>query len=176
MKLTIPIGEPDHVLGAPDASIVLVEYGDYECPACGRAYPVIKELQDRLGENLCFVFRNFPLTQVHPHALRAAEAAEAAAHLGRFWEMHDLIFENQDALEDEDLFHYAREIGLQPAAFERAFGQEELVQRIKEDFRGGVNSGVDGTPSFYVNGYRYEGDWASPGAMREDLEGLLVTR
>ena len=102
-KLTIPVGSRDHIQGLIDAPISLLEYGDYECPACGQAYRVVKAVQQSLGNNLCFAFRNFPLTTIHPHAEHAAEAAEAAAAQGNFWEMHDLLFENQNALEDEDL-------------------------------------------------------------------------
>ena len=174
-KLTVPVGEEDHVLGAPDAPVVLVEYGDYECRKCGQAHPLVQELRDRLGENLCLVFRDFPLTQSHPHALRAAIAAEAAARQGRFWEMHDLLLENQDALEKEDLLDYADELELDRAAFESALEDHGIVERIKEEFRGAVRSGVESTPSFFINGYKYEGDWAS-GALREDLEGLLAKR
>src|SRR5437667_8472859 len=111
-KLTLPIAGRDHLQGPIEAPAALVEYGDYECPYCGEAYPIIKAIQQRLGERLCFGFRNFPLTNAHPHAEHAAEAAEAAEAQGKFWEMHDLLFENQEALEDEDLAHYAASLGL----------------------------------------------------------------
>src|SRR5215475_8973363 len=109
---TLPIPDRDHIQGPIDAPIKLVEYGDYECPYCGQAYPVVKAIQKRLGDRLCFAFRNFPLVNMHPHAQHAAEAAEAAEAQGRYWEMHDLLFENQNALEDEDLEQYAADLGL----------------------------------------------------------------
>ena len=109
---TLPAPDRDHIQGPLDAPIKLVEYGDYECPYCGEAYPVVKEIQKRLGRRLCLAFRNFPLANAHPHAEHAAEAAEAAHEQGRFWEMHDLLYQNQDALEDEDLAHYASDLGL----------------------------------------------------------------
>src|SRR5262245_24887908 len=108
----LPMPDRDHIQGPADAPIMLLEYGDYECPYCGEAYPVVKAIQQRLGKRLCFAFRNFPLADSHPHAEHAAEAAEAADAQGRFWEMHELLFENQDALEDEDLARYAAELGL----------------------------------------------------------------
>jgi protein-disulfide isomerase len=126
-KLNFPLGNRDHIQGFIDALITLLEYGDYECPACGQAYPIVKAVQRNLGNNLCFAFRNFPLTTMHPHAEQAAEAAEAAGAQGSFWEMHDLLFENQDALEDEDLARTRRNCILmspfyRPAGVRRIFG------------------------------------------------------
>src|ERR1041385_65447 len=111
-KSTFPAPETDHIQGPINAPIALVEYGDYECPHCGHLYPIVKAIQERLGDRLCFAFRNFPLANSHPHAEHAAEAAESAAAQGRFWEMHDLLFENQDALDDDDLARYAISLGL----------------------------------------------------------------
>ena len=116
-QLTLPNAKRDHIQGPIDAPIALVEYGDYECPYCGEAYPIIKAIQERLGDRMCFAFRNFPLVNSHPHAQHAAEAAEAAGAQGRFWEMHDLLFENQDALEDENLAQYAEALGLDAQSF-----------------------------------------------------------
>src|SRR5271168_4090749 len=110
--LTPPLSAHDHIQGSPDTGIVLLEYGDYECPYCGAAYPVVKAVQKRLGAKLLFSFRNFPLINSNPHAERAAEAAEAAAAQGRFWEMHDLLYENQQALEDEDIAAYGARLKL----------------------------------------------------------------
>src|SRR6266480_1057391 len=110
--------ERDHIQGPPDAPVTLVEYGDYECPYCGAAYPVIKEVQARMGDRLRFVFRNFPITTSHPHS-EHAEAAEAAATQGKFWEMHDHLYENQQRLTDPDLHAYAEEVGLDVAQFDR---------------------------------------------------------
>ena len=116
-QLTLSVSERDHIQGPATAAITLVEYGDYECPYCGEAYPIVRQLQEELGERLRFVFRNFPLTTAHPHAQNAAEAAETAAGQGRFWEMHDLLFENQEELDEEDLISYASKLGLDVARF-----------------------------------------------------------
>src|SRR6266571_1346801 len=110
--LTLPVSTRDHTQGSPSAPLILVEYGDYKCPFCGQANLVVKEVQRLLGSQLCFVFRNFPLTTAHPHAEHAAESAEAAGGQGAFWEMHDVLYENQDTLEDENLTEYAAELGL----------------------------------------------------------------
>jgi protein-disulfide isomerase len=155
--LTMPVTEDrDHFQGPADAAVTLVEYGDYECPFCGAAYPIIKEVQARTGEVLRFVFRNFPITTSHPHAERAAEAAEAAGAQGRFWEMHDLLYENQKRLRDQDLRAYAERLGLDVEPFDRDLAEHVHVARIHEDFMSGVRSGVNGTPTFYVNGVRHD--------------------
>ena len=146
----------DHIQGPPDAPVTLVEYGDYQCPYCGAAYPIVKELQARLGEGLRFVFRNFPITTSHPRAEQAAEAAEAAAAQGRFWEIHDLLYENQKRLRDEDLVTYARQLGLDFGRFEQELTDHVHAARVHEDFMSGVRSGVNGTPTFYVNGHRHD--------------------
>jgi protein-disulfide isomerase len=139
-----------------DAPVVLVEYGDFECPYCGDAYPELKAVQQAMGDGLCFVFRHFPLNQSHPHAQRAAEFAEAAATVGRFWEMHDLLFENQQALGDRSLTLYAERLGMDRKLIEAALSGE-FAARVRQDFRSGVRSGVNGTPSLFINGERYEG-------------------
>jgi protein-disulfide isomerase len=154
--LTTPVGKDDHVQGPKDAPVVLVEYGDFECPYCGDAYPELKAVQRAMGDGLCFVFRHFPLNQSHPHAQRAAEFAEAAATVGRFWEMHDLLFENQRALGDRSLTAYAEKLGMDRKLIEAALGGE-FAARVRRDFRSGVRSGVNGTPSLFINGERYEG-------------------
>ena len=155
--LTQAVSADDHVEGPTDAPLTLVEYGDYQCPYCGAAYPVVKRLQKTLGEKLRFVFRNFPLTQVHPYALIAAEATEAAALQGRFWEMHDLLFEEQTLLEPETIPLWAKKIGLNLEQFESDIKQGTVEKRIKEDRQSGIRSGVNGTPTFFVNGTRYDG-------------------
>jgi protein-disulfide isomerase len=157
--LTLPVGPRDHVQGPENAPVTLVEYGDYECPHCGRAYPIVQAVQKRLGKKLRFVFRNFPMAEVHPHAEKAAEAAEAAGKLGKFWPMHDQIFENQEALEAADLVSYAEAVGLEPAEFQRESRSRELLERVREDFMSGVRSGVNGTPTFFIAGVRYDGPW-----------------
>jgi protein-disulfide isomerase len=155
--LTPPLSARDHIQGSADAGIVLVEFGDYECPYCGAAYPVVKELQHRLKGKLSFTFRNFPLANAHPHAENAAEAAEAAAAQGKFWEMHDALYENQQALEPENLAAYASALGLDMGRFTREMNDHIYTSRVREDFRGGVRSGVNGTPSFFINGALYTG-------------------
>jgi len=146
----------DHIQGPADAAVTLVQYGDYECPYCGAAYPIIKEVQARMGERLRFVFRNFPISTSHPHAERAAEAAEAAAAQGRFWQMHDLLYENQRRLRDEDLRAYAEQLGLDVDLFDKELAEHVHAERVHEDFMSGVRSGVNGTPTFYINGARHD--------------------
>jgi diadenylate cyclase len=152
-----PVGARDHARGPEDAPVTLVKYGDYECPYCGRAHPVLKEVQERAKERVRFVFRHFPLDSVHPRARRAAQAAEAAAAQGRFWEMHDLLYESQGELGDEDLVRYAAELGLDLRRFEEDLATERYARRIEEDRLGGDHAGVNGTPAFFVNGVRYTG-------------------
>jgi protein-disulfide isomerase len=159
-QLTPPVSERDHAAGPENAPVILVEYGDYECPYCGMAHPIVKAAQQRLGAELRFVFRNFPLREIHPHAQHAAEAAESAGAQGKFWEMHDTIFEHQDALEDEDLLAYAKSLGLDAKRIAEDLANETYVRRVREDFRSGVRSGVNGTPTFFINGERYNGPWA----------------
>jgi len=155
--LTKPVVEDrDHIQGPADAAVTLVQYGDYECPYCGEAYPIVKEVQSRMGERLRFVFRNFPITTSHPHAERAAEAAEAAAAQGMFWQMHDLLYENQRRLRDEDLRTYAERLGLDIELFDKEMAEHGHSERVHEDFMSGVRSGVNGTPTFYVNGVRHD--------------------
>ena len=136
--------------------MTLVEYGDYECPYCGAAYPIVKELQKRMGERLRFVFRNFPIAEAHPHAEQAAEAAEAAAAQGRFWDMHDHLFEHQRHLEADDLHGYAEALGLDVGRFDRELAQHTHATRVRRDVMSGLPSGVDGTPTFYINGKRHD--------------------
>ncbi len=155
--LTQPVSARDHVEGPADAPLTLVEYGDYQCPYCGAAYPVVKRLQKKLGKRLRFVFRNFPLTESHPYALIAAQAAEAAALQGKFWEMHDLLFEQQTSLKPEILPLWAKKIGLNVEQFETDVKQDAVEKRIREDRQSGIHSGVNGTPTFYINGIRYDG-------------------
>ena len=155
--LTLPVSEGrDHVQGPLDAAVTLVEYGDYECPYCGAAYPIIKEVQARVGGRLRFVFRNFPIATSHPHAEQAAEVAEAAAAQGRFWEMHDLLYENQKRLRDEDLRGYSEKLELDLDSFDRELVEHVHAARVHEDFMSGVRSGVNGTPTFYINHVRHD--------------------
>jgi protein-disulfide isomerase len=144
--LTLPVDEErDHVQGAASAAVTLVQYGDYECPYCGEAYPIIKDVQARMGKRLCFVFRNFPISTSHPHAEHAAEAAEAADAQGEFWRMHDLLYERQRHLADEDLRAYAEELGLDVERFDKEMAEHVHAARVHDDFMSGVRSGVNGT-------------------------------
>ena len=155
--LTLPVSEErDHIQGPADAAVTLVEYGDYECPYCGAAYPIVKEVQARMGDRLRFVFRNFPIATSHPHAEQAAEAAEGADAQGEFWPMHDLLYERQRHLRDEDLHAYAEELGLDVERFDAELAGHVHALRVREDFMSGVRSGVNGTPTFYVDGVRHD--------------------
>jgi protein-disulfide isomerase len=156
-RLAAPVGGQDHVQGVASAETTLVEYGDFECPYTRRARPVVRRLRQEFGNRLLFVFRNFPLTRIHPHAQAAAEAAEAAAAQGHYWEMHDMLFDNQRALEDEDLRRYASELGLDMARFGRELAEHAHAHRLNEDVRSGLKSGVQGTPTFFVDGLRHDG-------------------
>ena len=155
----MPVGDHDHAQGPANAPVTLVEYGDFECPHCRQAYPIVKEVRSRLGSRLRFVFRNFPLMKLHEHAEHAAEVAEAAGAQSRFWEMHDRLFERQFALEDEHLIEYAAELGLDAARVARELEAHTYKARVREDFMGGVRSGVNGTPTFFVNGVRHDDRW-----------------
>jgi protein-disulfide isomerase len=157
--LTVPVSDADHIQGALDAPITLVEYGDYECPHCGRAYPIVKEVQKRLGKRLRFVFRNFPLNNIHQNAEMAAEAAEAAGAQGRFWEMHDALYEHQEELAPDLLARLAVEIHLDLSSFKNDLDERRFRERVRKDFMGGVRSGVNGTPTFYINGRRFNDSW-----------------
>ena len=167
-RLTPRVGARDHAQGPEDAPVTLVEYGDYECPHCGRAYPIVKTLQRTLGNDLRFVFRNFPLAKSHEHAEHAAEMAEAAGQEGKFWPLHDVLFENQDALEDQDLIGYAASLGIDPAWAAAALAEGVFAERVREDFASGVKSGVNGTPTFFINDVRYDG-LLHPTALLEAL-------
>jgi protein-disulfide isomerase len=159
VELSAPVTERDHVRGALDAPVVLVEYGDYECPYCGRAYWAIKELLDQLGDQLAFVFRNFPVTETHPRAEAVAEALEAAGGQGRFWEMHDWFYEHQHQLEGLDLEDHAGAIGLDVDLWKKEVRERAYRDRVHEDLETGRQSGVSGTPTFFMNGVRYRGDY-----------------
>jgi protein-disulfide isomerase len=174
-QLKVPVSPRDHLEGEPDAPVTLVEYGDYQCPHCARAYPIIKLVQRRLGRGMNLVFRNFPLTEIHPYAELAAEAAEAAATQGRFWEMHDTLYEHQDdGLTPRHLERYAGAIGLDAAALMRDVESHVHLPRIHEDFMGGVRSGVNGTPTFFINGVRFDGDWSDVDGFVEAISGAAV--
>jgi protein-disulfide isomerase len=166
-RLTPPVSERDHIQGSNTARVTLVEYGDYQCPDCLQAYPIMIDIQEHLGDKLRLVFRNFPLTAVHPNAQRAAEAAEAADAQGKFWEMHDYLFEHLAKLDDSLLFEFATEIGLDLNRFKRDLETHSFAARVKEDIESGIRSGVKGTPTFFINGIRHDG--------RCDLESLTAS-
>ena len=155
-RLTPPANADDHAQGTVDSPLVLVEYGDFECPYCLQAYSELKAVKRAMGDDLCFVFRHFPLRQIHPHAEHAAEFSEAAATVGEFWDMHDLLYENQFALSDRSLVAYAQRLGLKEDLIESA-RLGNFAARVQRDFRSGARSGVNGTPSLFLNGARYDG-------------------
>jgi protein-disulfide isomerase len=156
-SLKIPVGSQDHAQGSPDAAVTLVEYGDYQCPYCGEAYPIVKRLQELLGNHLRFVFRNFPIAELHPNAISAAVTAEFAAAHDRFWPVHDGIYENQERLGLPLYEELMQAQGLSPGELRTAIESGAYEERIRNDFQGGVRSGVNGTPSFFINGQRYDG-------------------
>ncbi len=161
MPLRPAVSDRDHSFGPEDASIELVKYGDYQCPHCLRGYWVVKQLEEELGDKLRFVFRNFPLAKIHPEATIAAIATEAAALQDKFWEMHDMIFENQDDLSEENLFAFAEEVGLDMDQFRADLKRADLAQIVEDDFESGIRSGVNATPTFFINGEKYNNGWES---------------
>ena len=170
-KLTIPVSSHDHLQGDPNAPCSLVEYGDYECPSCGEVQPIIRSLQARFGNQLSFVFRNFPLREIHPWAEAAAEVAELAGSQGKFWEMHDLLFANQDDLSETVLQQLVRDMRLNEVKMQQASSNDKPRAKIDADLAGGIRSGVNGTPTFFLNGDRYDGptDFDSMAALMEQV-------
>lgn len=154
--LKTPVGPDDHILGSEHAKVTLVEYGDFECPYCGRAYPIVKQIQKHFGDRLRFVFRNFPLRELHPHAEQAALTAEFASAHGKFWPMHDLLFENQKRFSEKTFLALAGELGLAPESLEKAWHDRTFNERVHHDFSTGIRSGVNGTPTFYINDARHD--------------------
>jgi protein-disulfide isomerase len=165
-QLTLPVSGRDHALGTHTAPVTLLEYGDYECPFCAAAHPAVKHVLQLVPGDILFAYRHFPLTQIHPHAQQAAETAEAAGAQGRFWEMHDLLFAHQDHLALRDLVEYATALGLDLDRFASELESGAHTARVREDFLSGVRSGVNGTPTFFVNGIRHNGGY--------DPEALLA--
>jgi len=159
LDLVLPVGTRDHSQGMLAAPIVLVEYVDYQCSYCAQAVNIIRELQYELGDRLCYVVRHFPIVDLHFQAMRAAEAAEAAAAQNQFWQMHYSLFEFPSALSETNLFHYARKLGLDVNLFDRDLNNQHHLRHIEEDIKTGIESGVDSTPTFFINGIRYFGNW-----------------
>jgi protein-disulfide isomerase len=157
-ELLLPVTETDHALGPTDAPVTLLEYGDYECPDCFNAQPVVAELRRRLGDSLRVVFRHFPRSSIHPRASAAAAAAEAASLQGQFWKMHAALFAHQRELDTLDLVHLALNQGLEIYRFSQAFDSDAVARRIRADYDGAVSNKVTGTPTFFINGRRYRGE------------------
>jgi protein-disulfide isomerase len=175
------VSDDDHAVGPADAPITLVEYGDFQCAHCALAHHRITAIQERFGDRLRFVFRNFPLAEVHPEAFHAAEAAECvAANAGSaaYWKMHDLLFEHQqddlDALDDAHLAGYATEAGADAEQVSRALATDAFEEKVRTDFMSGVRSGVNGTPTFFINGVRHDGDWSTVATFAADLERAII--
>lgn len=166
------IADDDWSLGPQDAPVTLLEYGDLECPYCGRAHPEVKAVLAAYPDRVRFVFRHFPITSLHPHAQAAALATEAAGAQGKFWEMHDLVLTHQQHLADDDLRRYAEQIGLDAALFERDLAEQRYAAQVKQDFRNGANDGVNGTPTFFLNGLRYDGP-RDRDALSDAIDELL---
>jgi len=174
--LRTPVNDNDHSAGPADAPVTLVEYGDFQCPHCFRAHPIVTKLQKALGNKLRFVFRNFPIAELHPYAVKAAEAAESvAAHAGpdAYWKMHHLIFEHQqdspNALDEPHLLRYAESAGADADDVAADVEDGTFEEKVKADFMSGVRSGVNGTPTFFINGVRFDGDWTSPNEFKAAL-------
>ncbi len=173
--LKIPVGPEDHIQGDAAALCTLVEYGDYECPYCGSAYPIVKRVQKHFGKRLAFVFRNFPLSEMHPNAESAAEVAEFASAHGKFWEMHDLLYENQRRLSGELYLELATRLGLGPADLRASIEKREFLPKVRADFSGGVRSGVNGTPTFFINGQRHDASFGYD-VLAAAIEAALTTK
>ncbi len=169
-----PLEARDHILGSDAAKITLVEYGDFQCPHCRAAVAVVDELRSRYGENLRFAFRHFPLAKMHPQAREAAEAAEAAAVQGKFWEMHARLFRQPPELEHEQLIRHAKDLGLDVERFRNELESHAHAARVQEDLSSGVRSGVNGTPTFFINGVRHNGGYALDTLVKA-IELVLAT-
>ncbi len=166
------IAKDDWIRGRADVPVTLLEYGDFECPYCGMAYPVLEGLLKEDPETVRLVYRHFPITNIHPHALRAAEAAEAAGAQGKFWEMHGMLFTHRDQLEYDDLIDYAAAIGLNNKRFDREMRAETYQKEVKRDFRHGIEDGVNGTPTIFINRLRYDGP-RDRNSMRATIAAIL---
>lgn len=172
-KLRIPINDKDQKAGDEKSKVILVEYGDYQCPHCGAAHPLVKQLLREYGGRILFVFRNFPLQEAHPAAMMAACTAEAAGVQKKFWEMHDLIFEHQDELDESDMTPFAGALNLDLKKFNRDVRSRDILNKVESDFEGGIRSGVNGTPTFFLNGNRLNGYDASYESLAGAVDDLL---
>jgi protein-disulfide isomerase len=157
--LSIPVGPEDHSRGPLDAKLTLVEYGDYQCLYCGQAHPILEKLLTTFADSMRLVFRNLPLADVHPYAEASAEVAEAVGRQGKFWEIHDTLFENQSDLSAEALLRYVADVGADVKTVTKEIADGGPRQRVEADFESAIRSGANGTPTFFVNGMRYDGSW-----------------
>jgi protein-disulfide isomerase len=169
--LTEPVTEQDHSIGPAGAPVTIVEYGDYECPSCLVAVPIIRKVRQKLGDRVRFVFRHFPQSSIHPHASAAAEAAEAAAEQGQFWQMHEALFRHQKDLAEIDLSHLALTLGMEIYKFDISRAEERHRRRIRADYAGGLRSGVKKTPTLFINGQRYDGPFEADAIIAAPQSG-----
>lgn len=175
-SLVVPVDRDDWISGPANAPVTLVEYSDFECSDAARLEPMVQEVRKLAGDDLRFVYRHLPLSRKHPNAVQAAEASEAAGRQGKFWEMHDLLIANYDQLTRPDLLRYAAELGLDVTAFQRALEERTHQADVREDFVGGVRSGADGTPTFYLNGVRYDDWYETPAFLQAVRQAVVATR
>ena len=174
-KLKPPVSDIDQCIGDDSSPIILVEYGDYQCPNCGYAHPLVKRLLEEKGKRFLFAFRNFPLKEIHPAAFMAALSAESAGKQGKFWEMHDMIFENQKRLHGNSFLNFANDLELDPLQFAKDLEDCAITNKVEADFESGIRSGVNGTPTFFINGeiLRYDSTYESLLAAIEKLPGTM---
>jgi protein-disulfide isomerase len=172
-KLRFPVSDQDHRIGDQKGKVIMVEFGDYQCPHCGIAHPLIKRLLKQFSHDLLFVFRNFPLQEAHPEAMISALAAEAASLQNKFWEMHDIIFEHQDGLSGKSLLQDAKNLHLSVDQFSRDWKSKEVISKVEADFEGGIRSGVNGTPTFFINGFKLESYDASFESLADPVKSAL---
>jgi protein-disulfide isomerase len=176
LSLVVPVSDGDWMAGPADAPVTLVEYSDFECSDAARLEPMVQEVRRLTGDELRFVYRHLPLSRKHPNAVQAAEASEAAGRQGQFWAMHDLLIAHYDQLTRPDLLRYAVEVGLDVTAFQQALEERTYQPDVREDFVGGVQSGADGTPTFYVNGVRYDDWYETPAFLRAVRDAVAAAR
>lgn len=174
--LTVAAGPDDWTIGSLDAAVVFVEYGDFECPHCAQAEAMLRGLREQVGDDLCFVYRHFPLSSSHPHAELAAEAAEAAGQQGAFWPMHDTLFAHQNALSVDDLVRYFADLALDANRAAQELEQRVHEPAIRADFMSGVRSGVSGTPAFFINDVRYDGEYTLAALSRAVRKAAIIGR
>jgi protein-disulfide isomerase len=176
LSLVVPVNDADWMVGPDDAPVTLVEYSDFECSDAARLEPMVQEIRRLAGDEMRFVYRHFPLTRKHPHAVQAAEASEAAGRQGKFWEMHDTLIAHYEHLTRPDLLRYAADLGLDMGEFRRAMEERTYQPDVRQDYVGGARSGADGTPTFYVNGVRYDDWYETPAFLRAIRETVRAAQ